>query len=137
MPSAQVIFWKFFSNFCFAYFNFVWIEGICSLKALDGDGQKACEALFYKYFYNSETGKCEQFIYGGCGGNENRFATQQGCEEYCIRKTADIITHWVQLILKFMLWKKKRKQNWIVDLCNKIFNKILLWKCHKMCTKSK
>ena len=34
-----------------------------------------CFALKPRYFFNFETRRCEQFIYGGCRGNENNFAT--------------------------------------------------------------
>ena len=42
-----------------------------------------CFAAFSVYGYNSDTGECEQFIYGGCGGNENRFDTKEACEAFC------------------------------------------------------
>ncbi|KAF6022126.1 hypothetical protein EB796_019568 [Bugula neritina] len=32
-----------------------------------------CEALILQYYYNHVSGQCEQFFYGGCRGNENRF----------------------------------------------------------------
>lgn len=71
------------------YFVFISIEEICGMESLDGDGRMACMALFYKYFHNPKTGKCEEFTYGGCGGNENRFDTKEECEDYCIHKTTD------------------------------------------------
>ncbi|CDW59458.1 papilin [Trichuris trichiura] len=37
-----------------------------------------------KYFYNSAAGKCEPFLYGGFGGNENNFETKKECEWRCI-----------------------------------------------------
>ena len=35
------------------------------------------------YYYNQNEGKCLQFIYGGCGGNQNRFETLKKCEKTC------------------------------------------------------
>ncbi|XP_049524158.1 tissue factor pathway inhibitor-like [Dermacentor silvarum] len=37
------------------------------------------------YYYRKESKKCEMFVYGGCGGNDNRFDTQKACEERCAR----------------------------------------------------
>jgi len=42
-----------------------------------------CEAYIPSYYFNSETGDCELFIYGGCGGSGNRFQTLQSCEARC------------------------------------------------------
>jgi hypothetical protein len=30
-----------------------------------------CRALFYRFYFNTSTNQCEQFIYGGCGGKQN------------------------------------------------------------------
>jgi len=45
-----------------------------------------CRAAIPKYFFNSETGSCEEFIYGGCGGNGNNFKTLELCESTCENK---------------------------------------------------
>ncbi|XP_065311090.1 uncharacterized protein [Dermacentor albipictus] len=37
------------------------------------------------YYYRKESKKCEMFVYGGCGGNDNRFDTLNACEEKCAR----------------------------------------------------
>lgn len=35
------------------------------------------------YFYNSYSKTCEQFSYGGCYGNDNRFLSKDECESTC------------------------------------------------------
>ncbi|CDQ85541.1 unnamed protein product [Oncorhynchus mykiss] len=42
-----------------------------------------CRANFLSYFFNMTTMQCEQFVYGGCQGNANRFQDQLSCMEYC------------------------------------------------------
>ena len=42
-----------------------------------------CEALIQKWYFDSETGKCSEFGYGGCEGNGNRFSTKEECEITC------------------------------------------------------
>uniref|UniRef100_A0A8D0H0G1 BPTI/Kunitz inhibitor domain-containing protein n=1 Tax=Sphenodon punctatus TaxID=8508 RepID=A0A8D0H0G1_SPHPU len=52
---------------------------ICSLPAEAGP----CDAVFDRFFYNVRSGKCEQFVYGGCGGNSNNFETLEKCQRRC------------------------------------------------------
>jgi len=42
-----------------------------------------CRAYKPRYFFNVTSKQCEEFIYGGCKGNENRFATVKECEKKC------------------------------------------------------
>jgi len=46
-----------------------------------------CRAAWHKFFYNSETGDCEPFIYGGCEANGNNFSSKQLCREKCLKTT--------------------------------------------------
>uniref|UniRef100_A0A2K5D5J4 Tissue factor pathway inhibitor n=1 Tax=Aotus nancymaae TaxID=37293 RepID=A0A2K5D5J4_AOTNA len=51
----------------------------CAFKADDGP----CKAWMKRYFFNVFTRQCEEFIYGGCEGNQNRFDSLEECEEMC------------------------------------------------------
>jgi hypothetical protein len=42
-----------------------------------------CEAYIPSYYYDPETQRCEPFVYGGCDGNGNNFATLADCEAAC------------------------------------------------------
>jgi len=43
-----------------------------------------CKAAIPRFFFDSESGSCSGFNYGGCRGNGNNFATQQDCEAKCV-----------------------------------------------------
>ncbi|XP_063835732.1 trypsin inhibitor-like [Ostrinia nubilalis] len=42
-----------------------------------------CRGSFKVYGYNTDSGKCESFIYGGCLGNDNRYNTLEDCQAAC------------------------------------------------------
>lgn len=72
----------------FILFNcrFQLLDEICALEPLNGNGRFTCFAYFPRYFHNSTTKSCEIFIYGGCGGNDNKFGTKDECEQFCLGK---------------------------------------------------
>ncbi|XP_076052530.1 kunitz-type anticoagulant protein Ir-CPI-like isoform X1 [Oratosquilla oratoria] len=51
----------------------------CHLKFDQGP----CEALMYRWGFNSATQRCEEFQYGGCQGNENNFESLEDCRDAC------------------------------------------------------
>ena len=55
------------------------IDDICTLDPAPGP----CRGSIPSYFFNFATDRCEQFIYGGCRGNENRFSLLEDCRNAC------------------------------------------------------
>ena len=55
------------------------VGSTCSLPSVTGP----CKAYIPRYYFNSKTGKCTQFIYGGCRGNRNNFRTLAHCKAKC------------------------------------------------------
>ncbi|KAF6778491.1 hypothetical protein AHF37_01538 [Paragonimus kellicotti] len=51
----------------------------CMLPIVSGN----CMAYIPMYAFNPERSKCEPFVYGGCGGNENQFDTLEECVDLC------------------------------------------------------
>lgn len=43
-----------------------------------------CDGYEVLWYHNRLTDLCEQFVYGGCGGNHNRFANESACKERCL-----------------------------------------------------
>jgi len=55
------------------------VNPVCQLPMEAGP----CYALKPRYFFNFESRRCEQFIYGGCRGNANNFGTIEECISSC------------------------------------------------------
>lgn len=49
-----------------------------------------CRAAFPRFYYDVTNQTCKQFIYGGCGGNDNNFKTQEECEASCSGVTGTV-----------------------------------------------
>ncbi|XP_054158523.1 thrombin inhibitor hemalin-like [Oppia nitens] len=45
-----------------------------------------CRAIVPRWFCNSSSGICQQFTYGGCGGNDNRYDSESMCYSNCADK---------------------------------------------------
>ncbi|XP_053553855.1 kunitz-type protease inhibitor 1 [Bombina bombina] len=68
-------------------------KGFKKLQTLDIPNNKArcvefpetggCRASFTRWFYDLETMQCLSFTFGGCGGNENNFHSQEECVHFC------------------------------------------------------
>ena len=66
---------------CTSSFLYI-IPGLC----LENKEPGLCEAYMPSYYFNSSSSRCERFVYGGCGGNRNRFETLLACSEACTAK---------------------------------------------------
>nr|D2Y2Q7.1 RecName: Full=Kunitz-type U15-theraphotoxin-Hhn1p; Short=U15-TRTX-Hhn1p; AltName: Full=Kunitz-type serine protease inhibitor hainantoxin-XI-16; Short=HNTX-XI-16; Flags: Precursor [Haplopelma hainanum]ADB56950.1 HNTX-XI-16 precursor [Haplopelma hainanum] len=42
-----------------------------------------CKASFERWYFNGTT--CTKFVYGGYGGNDNRFPTEKACMKRCVK----------------------------------------------------
>lgn len=42
-----------------------------------------CMAKEERYFFDTSSGRCVKFIFGGCYGNENNFESLGECESTC------------------------------------------------------
>ena len=42
-----------------------------------------CLAAFSRYYYNKTEDQCLVFVYGGCGGNQNNYASREDCARDC------------------------------------------------------
>ena len=81
-------------------------EGMVAITSLEGDATTDiqngtfctqepetgnCRGMFPSWYYAADKNSCDQFIYGGCGGNANRFETGEACaaaaEQFCPNET--------------------------------------------------
>ena len=76
----QKVIFSFFSHIFFSVL--VQADDICKLPAEKGP----CTDYVRRYYFNSALKECQEFIYGGCLGNENNFKTIGACELQCSEK---------------------------------------------------
>ncbi|XP_035723305.1 papilin-like isoform X5 [Vespa mandarinia] len=54
-------------------------QDVCLLPALLGE----CHNYTQRWYFDSYEQQCRQFYYGGCGGNQNNFVSQDDCKNRC------------------------------------------------------
>ncbi|CAF3650742.1 unnamed protein product [Adineta steineri] len=60
-------------------------KDICTLEKDSG----TCDQYKIMWYYDSTSQQCKNFYYGSCGGNANRFGTEQECQIGCLIKTGN------------------------------------------------
>jgi hypothetical protein len=50
-----------------------------------------CQAETPRWYFNSTNNKCQQFMYGGCGGNQNNFQSEEMCNTVCPGKQSVLL----------------------------------------------
>ncbi|XP_045691940.1 kunitz-type protease inhibitor 2-like [Phyllostomus hastatus] len=59
------------------------VRDLCRVPQVVG----RCQAALRRWWYNATGGSCQQFVYGGCGGNDNNHLTREKCLEKCANVT--------------------------------------------------
>ncbi|XP_029981006.1 collagen, type XXVIII, alpha 2a [Sphaeramia orbicularis] len=49
-----------------------------------GLDQGSCRDYSIRWYYDKQANACAQFWYGGCGGNDNRYETEDECKKTCV-----------------------------------------------------
>ncbi|XP_016363355.1 collagen alpha-6(VI) chain-like [Sinocyclocheilus anshuiensis] len=57
------------------------VDDACFMKQDVGP----CSDYVFSWHYDIQQNECIHFWFGGCGGNKNRFNTQEECEALCVR----------------------------------------------------
>nr|XP_005733576.1 PREDICTED: collagen alpha-1(VII) chain-like [Pundamilia nyererei] len=52
-------------------------------RCLEPMSEGACSDYSLVWYFHARSGECRPFVYGGCGGNQNRFSSRHECEEWC------------------------------------------------------
>ena len=63
---------------CQLNFYCIFVE-FCLLLPVSGP----CTNNTLRWYYNYVEGRCQQFTYGGCDGNQNNFKTLHNCLQRC------------------------------------------------------
>ena len=65
------------------------LKDICTIPVTRG----SCNGPEPMWHFESKTGRCEKFFYGGCERNENNFLSEAICEKACIRNPCQSLKH--------------------------------------------
>ncbi|XP_070847875.1 uncharacterized protein [Chaetodon trifascialis] len=52
-------------------------------RCLEPMSEGACTEYVLLWYFHPRSGECRPFVFGGCGGNGNRFSSRQECQSWC------------------------------------------------------
>ncbi|KAM9334648.1 uncharacterized protein col7a1l [Symphorus nematophorus] len=52
-------------------------------RCLEPMSEGACSEYVLLWYFHPRSGECRPFVFGGCGGNRNRFSSRQECQSWC------------------------------------------------------
>lgn len=68
------------------------VSDICTLPPDNSKSTKrACMAFIPSWTFNATSGKCESYVYGGCGKTANLFRTEEACQATCSSSARNIV----------------------------------------------
>jgi hypothetical protein len=50
------------------------------------EGASRCVSQYTRWYFDSQTGECKEFIFTGCGGNKNNFKSRELCMSTCSKE---------------------------------------------------
>uniref|UniRef100_A0A4W3J8K4 BPTI/Kunitz inhibitor domain-containing protein n=1 Tax=Callorhinchus milii TaxID=7868 RepID=A0A4W3J8K4_CALMI len=81
------------SLFLTGFFNFMLHTDPCSQPMDEG----SCSLYVLLWYYYPESSECRPFVYSGCGGNNNHFASKQECMDRCVERKEKVIVFFLHL----------------------------------------
>lgn len=83
------------------YCLFILMAERCSEPMSEG----SCSDYILLWYFHVQSGECRPFVYGGCGGNRNRFSSKQECQSWCVMERGaagrgDVLSNsWCSVVL--------------------------------------
>ncbi len=63
--------------------SFASLPGVSPATCVLAPARGPCRANINRFYFDSASGTCKTFDYGGCGGNGNNFLTKANCMQSC------------------------------------------------------
>uniref|UniRef100_A0A224YRU2 Tissue factor pathway inhibitor n=1 Tax=Rhipicephalus zambeziensis TaxID=60191 RepID=A0A224YRU2_9ACAR len=88
-------------------------SGAIPPKCMKPPKKGMCKAFMLMWFFDYEHKYCKMFVYGGCGGNANQFASEKKCQHECLpRKREKLVCSLAPKITKSKCYFRRR---WVFD----------------------